>query len=80
MNYYTDRDVERVAEVDPKALRWYKFFTTPFHVFRYHYFRTGLWRYGFHGLVLSLLHGVYAFTEKAKLWEKHYKTRMGIQD
>jgi glycosyltransferase involved in cell wall biosynthesis len=75
MNYYTDRDVERVASPDPKTFAWYKFFTTPFHVFRYHYFRTGLWRHGRHGFVLSLLNAVYALTEKAKLWEKHYKAK-----
>lgn len=73
MNYYTDRDVERVQEIDPRLFRPHRFITYPAHIFRYHYFTCGLRRYGRHGFILSLLMAVYAFVERAKLWERHQR-------
>lgn len=70
MNYYTDRDAERSQPPDPKLFRPHRFITYPLQVFRYHYFAVGLRRHGRHGLILALLMAVYAFVERAKLWER----------
>ncbi|MBI2217747.1 MAG: glycosyltransferase family 2 protein [Candidatus Rokubacteria bacterium] len=74
MNYYTDRDVERVDPADivprtfyvPRLLYWLTRNFYGLYVARRGY------RDGFHGFVVCLLHAWYPIVEELKRWEKKW--------
>ncbi len=78
MNYYTDRDVERVP-LDRISLhrfnrvKWFYWFL---HNFYGLYVTKRGYKDGFHGFVVCTLHALYPIIEQFKLWEKKWKSEV----
>ncbi len=75
MNYYTDRDVERVPAERIRVPSWRQLRVAFWllHNFYGLYVRRRGYRDGFHGFVVCSLHAAYPIIEQFKLWEKRWK-------
>ena len=75
MNYYTDRDVERVAvaRIQPNSLFRLRLAYWLLHNFYGLYVTRRGYRDGVHGFVVCLLHALYPVIEQLKLWERRWK-------
>ena len=76
MNYYTDRDIERVPveRIEPKSLFRLRLAYWLLHNFYGLYVTRRGFRDGFHGFVVCLLHAWYPIIEQLKRWEKKWKS------
>lgn len=78
MNYYTDRDTERIEEDIPARLGAFfalKMVLMPVRDFFKLYVQLRGYKDGMHGLVVCLLNSMYAFVDRSKAWEKTWKAR-----
>lgn len=75
MNYYSERDIERIERINPKKFSWYRWLLGPVKAFYHSYVKGKAYRYGYHGLVLSMLWTFYNFIQRAKLWELYEKRK-----
>lgn len=75
MNYYTDRDVERVPpeRISLDSFKRTKMLYWELHNFYGLYVRRRGYRDGFHGFVVCLLHAWYPIVEQLKLWERKWR-------
>jgi len=75
MNYYTDRDVERVPPERIAVPRWRPLRVTYWLLGNFLGLYVGRrgYRDGFHGFVVCALHALYPIIEQFKLWEKRWK-------
>lgn len=75
MNYYTDRDVERVDVLAPdfRLPRPHKTLAALVKVFFDLYVKRKGYRDGIHGFMTCALNTAYLLVERCKLWEKHYR-------
>ena len=73
MNYYSDRDIEIAEEIETGKFAWYKGLLGPQAAFFRAYLK--YYKYGYHGLALSMLWAFYNFTQRGKLWELYEKRR-----
>lgn len=75
MNYYTDRDVERVApeRISLESFQRLRLFCWLLHNFYGLYIGRRGYKDGFHGFVVCLLHAFYPIIEQLKLWEKKWQ-------
>ncbi len=78
MNYYTDRDTERIETDIPSRLTAFyalKMLAMPMMDFLKLYVRYRGYKDGMHGLVSCILNSFYTFADRAKAWEKTWKAR-----
>lgn len=76
MNYYTDRDVERVPpeRISLESFNRIRLIYWLLHNFYGLYVSRRGYKDGFHGFVVCLLHALYPIVEQLKLWEKKWKS------
>lgn len=78
MNYYTDRDTERIETDVPSRLTAFyglKMVVMPMMDFLKLYIRYRGYKDGMHGLASCVLNSLYTFVDRAKAWEKTWKAR-----
>lgn len=75
MNYYTDRDVERldVLASDFRVPRPHRTLLALVKVFFDLYVRRKGYRDGLHGFIVCALNTLYLLVERCKIWEKRYR-------
>jgi glycosyltransferase involved in cell wall biosynthesis len=75
MNYYTDRDVERMDVLAPdfRMPRPGRTLAALVKVFFDLYVRRRGYRDGIHGFMACALNTIYLVVERCKIWEKHYR-------
>lgn len=75
MNYYTDRDVERMDVLAPgfRLPRPGRTLVALVKIFFEFYILRKGYRDGLHGFITSALNTFYILVERCKIWEKHYR-------
>jgi glycosyltransferase involved in cell wall biosynthesis len=75
MNYYTDRDVERMDVLAPdfRVPRPGRTLVALVKIFFEFYILRKGYRDGLHGFMVSALNTFYILVERCKIWEKHYR-------
>ena len=77
-NYYTQRDVERVADADLRPLPPWRLLWRSMRLFVLYYFQWKGYKDGMVGFYTSLYRGpIYQFIEQAKRWEASQKRGSG---
>lgn len=81
MNYYTDRDTERIDDNTSRLTNAYAFrmFAVPLLTFLKLYFQFKGYKDGTHGFVVCALNAWYGFTDRSKAWEKSWKSHNPIE-
>lgn len=75
MNYYTDRDVERMEMTEPgfRAPRPARTIIAVAKVFLEHYVGRRGYRDGIHGFITCALNAAYLLVLRCKIWERHWR-------
>lgn len=81
MNYYTDRDTERIDNDPSRLSKAYAFrmFVVPILTFLKLYIGRRGYKDGMHGFVVCALNAWYGFVDRAKAWEKSWKSHNAIE-
>lgn len=75
IQYYTDRDVERIDVLAPgyRLPTPGRTMAALIIVFFTHYFKRKGYKDGLYGFIVCVLATLYIFVERCKIWEKHYR-------
>ncbi|MHB0998363.1 MAG: glycosyltransferase family 2 protein [Armatimonadota bacterium] len=81
MNYYTDRDTERIDATPARLSRGYAFrmVVVPILTFFKLYFQFKGYKDGMHGFIVCALNAWYGFMDRSKAWEKSWKSANKVE-